>query len=88
MTIEVELFEHAQRMAEKFNEEALQLHHQRQKDSVEPQCIVDGAVLCLVCGSAVPEERLQAVPSACRCVSCQNIIDKQRAHFVTRTPWK
>lgn len=88
MTKEMELLEHAQRMAEQFNDHALQLQQRRQRDSIEPQWIVDGQVVCLGCERPVPVARMNAVPNACRCVDCQNIIDKQRAHFATRNPWK
>lgn len=30
-----------------------------------------GYGLCSVCGTAIPDERLEAVPAAQRCVSCQ-----------------
>lgn len=84
----MELLEHAQRLAEWFNDHALQLAQRRQRNYVEPQLIVNGCVMCLGCGCAVPAERLKVVPDACRCVGCQNLTDRQRAHFVTRTPWK
>ena len=51
------------------------LAHQRTaaRSAKVAQCIVDGEVLCLDCGDAVPLGRLNAQPDAAYCIDCQSM---------------
>lgn len=41
----------------------------------EAQVIKDGQVVCRDCGDPIPDERLKAVPGACRCTQCQQRLE-------------
>ena len=53
---------------------------QRQQVLAALQRIDEGTYgLCVVCGTALPEGRLEAKPEAARCVSCQAKAESRRA---------
>lgn len=39
----------------------------------------DGSDICVRCGEDIEPERLEAMPSARRCVDCQNIIERKQS---------
>ena len=38
-----------------------------------------GSDVCVRCGEEIEPERLEAMPSARRCVDCQNIIEREQS---------
>lgn len=43
--------------------------------SDQEQEVRDGRVVCLDCGEPIPAARLRILPTACRCVVCQEEAD-------------
>jgi len=38
-----------------------------------------GSRTCIACGEVIPEDRRRHVPSAVRCVPCQNLMESSRS---------
>lgn len=71
-------FEMAAKNEERQRVQAISDHQNRPK---EDQLIVDGVVLCRDCDEPIPEPRLDHVPDAVRCISCQEFHEKQVGLF-------
>ena len=41
----------------------------------EPQEVAGGCIVCRDCGEPIPGARLRILPTACRCVACQEEAD-------------
>lgn len=39
---------------------------------------IDGLPCCCECGAVIPKARLDALPTAARCIECQGVFDKQQ----------
>lgn len=63
-------FDKAQELEQTFRDKALA--HQLNRPVEEPDEDEDGNRYCLDCGALIPQDRLDAYPSAVRHVSCQS----------------
>lgn len=54
-----------------------QLHLQRQREHAEQRRLQGLSAICECCGNWIPEERLNVVPYATRCVHCQYLFEKR-----------
>ncbi|PML45232.1 conjugal transfer protein TraR [Vibrio tasmaniensis] len=63
-------FDKAQELEQTFREKAIA--HQRTHCIEQPDEDEHGNRYCLSCGDTIPTERLEAMPNAVRCVSCQS----------------
>lgn len=64
----------------RLNEQALVDHRRAGAGPPQPgPMMICGKPYCRECGEKLPAERLQAVPTACRCARCQEWLDKSNA---------
>lgn len=54
---------------------ALYEHHAHQ-ETID-QIVQNGAVLCVDCGDSIPAARVEAKPDCVRCITCQEIHEKE-----------
>lgn len=59
-----------------------QLHLQEQRDHAEERRVQGLAGICETCGDWIPPERLEIVPYATRCVSCQSSFEKRNSRQI------
>ena len=63
---------------EYFVQEGLHSLHQHRQDELSKPSSDVKERFCIDCGEPIPKERLIAVPSARRCVECQQKYERQR----------
>ena len=69
-------FDRASELEQEFRDRALAA--QRNRPTEEPDEDAHGVRYCLACGDIIPKQRIEYVPTAVRCVSCQNKKERQR----------
>jgi DnaK suppressor protein len=69
-------FDRASELEQEHRDRALAA--QRNRPIEEPDEDAHGVRYCLACGDIIPKQRVELVPTAVRCVACQN--KKERTH--------
>ncbi|MGL4829884.1 MAG: TraR/DksA family transcriptional regulator [Vibrio sp.] len=62
-------FDRAQQLEQEFRDRAIAQQLKRNQDAA---CAEGEDRDCVDCGVAIPQKRIQAMPSAVRCVGCQS----------------